>query len=676
MSTDIFISWSGEKSKKVANRLADFLEDVLGVKAYTSDKEMKPAQNWRDELERRLSEAKFCIMCLSIENIDAPWMMWESGAIWQARKHAEADSSDRNERVCPFLIDFPPGELPSLAGPLGGVNVVRYGEDEVRKLVFQLHHILNPAAAADGVTRRFQVGWPGCKQDIDGILKEYAASLQPFEKFAQLREISLERIKRTRESPIMNRLLSETLDAFGQYIRGAIAPNGGGSTDLYLPFSLYPTHHLSLISGRSRNSVVHAVALLDEEEHFWSEDIGGKILKETSNASKRVFVVKDDVHLRANVKTIAQHASRYSVFVLSLRKFRDWYSDFCHDFSLCWIDGKPILARYENLGSATSIRFTENADEIKEYSEAFERILSLATAAPSAFDARSSQAIDAFVGRVFDQQGSEFGPVEMSRYIEIDEYDKFERQHPYYQKMMDRMVEIHLAHHRDATERLRLLEFGAGTGIFTEKLVRLKNAYVTAVELDANCFKVLRFKVERFMSTNPDQIEESTRILPVLGNSCSYDPKGKFHSIFSSFSDHHIAVQDRYAYFENVKQNLLPGGLFIVGDEFLPPHENTKASYDAALMAYHNHIIEEAKAAGHHEVAKLERAALESGLARLGDFKVSRAEYEATLTKSGFAFEVEAIGPKGTDAVGGVFVYKIWVSPDKPANKSKRKAPA
>jgi hypothetical protein len=59
--------------------------------------------------------------------------------------------------------------------------------------------------------------------------------------------------------------------------------------------------------------------------------------------------------------------------------------------------------------------------------------------------------------------------------------------------------------------------------------------------------------------------------------------------------------------------------------------------------------LEEARA--HRELIQLETAALRSGLAKQGDFKMSRSQYEKILQGQGFQFRSKKIGPLDDDSV-------------------------
>jgi SAM-dependent methyltransferase len=216
--------------------------------------------------------------------------------------------------------------------------------------------------------------------------------------------------------------------------------------------------------------------------------------------------------------------------------------------------------------------------------------------------------------------------------------------------------------------RCRVLELGAGTGIFTRRLVERPDIECTAVEIDTVCFSRLTYNLRHHDSVDLRMTDSRTFGLDGASERFTY--------IFSSFSDHHIRPKDRGQYYRAIKHNLVPGGKLIVGDEFLPEYDTSEpAARGAALKAYHGHIIEEALrraeelsahgneklAMEHRELAKLEQAALKSGLEGIGDFKVSRREYEKTLQDHGFSFTAKKIGPLDKDGLGGVYVYVAWL---------------
>ncbi|NDJ19132.1 class I SAM-dependent methyltransferase [Myxacorys almedinensis] len=241
---------------------------------------------------------------------------------------------------------------------------------------------------------------------------------------------------------------------------------------------------------------------------------------------------------------------------------------------------------------------------------------------------------------------------EMSRYIEINTYDEYEEDHAYYKEMMAKMLDSIASHRQKQNEesrRCRILELGAGTGIFTKRLATLPNVEIVAIEIDQVCLQRLE---KRF--------HQCDFVTVVHADSCSFVQPNAFDYICSSFSDHHIERSQKANYLEQVKQNLKPGGLFVVGDEFLRTYDpRDRGAWQRALKDYHHHIIAIAHQHGHAELAALESQALWSGLHELGDFKVSNQAYETLLARADLKFSVDKIGPAPSLDIGGVYVYQI-----------------
>ena len=70
---NIFISWSGERSRAVASALAEWIPDVIQyVTTWTSEHNIGAGARWGNELSKQLEASRFGIICLTPENIDRP----------------------------------------------------------------------------------------------------------------------------------------------------------------------------------------------------------------------------------------------------------------------------------------------------------------------------------------------------------------------------------------------------------------------------------------------------------------------------------------------------------------------------------------------------------------------------------------------------------------------------
>src|SRR5437016_4734535 len=78
----IFISWSGSRSKLLGNKLRTWLPLVLqNVHPYMSNDDIPTGARWLHSISSELESSDFGILCLTPENLRAPWINFEAGAL-------------------------------------------------------------------------------------------------------------------------------------------------------------------------------------------------------------------------------------------------------------------------------------------------------------------------------------------------------------------------------------------------------------------------------------------------------------------------------------------------------------------------------------------------------------------------------------------------------------------
>ena len=84
-SLDVFISWSGQRSKALALQLHDWLKAVVQrANPWMSERDIGAGQRWNEQISARLKDTHFGIICLTPENLNAPWLLFEAGAVAKA----------------------------------------------------------------------------------------------------------------------------------------------------------------------------------------------------------------------------------------------------------------------------------------------------------------------------------------------------------------------------------------------------------------------------------------------------------------------------------------------------------------------------------------------------------------------------------------------------------------
>jgi hypothetical protein len=78
----IFISWSGERSQRLAQALHGWLPLVLHyVKPWLSEADVSAGDRWAQAVATELETSNFGVICVTPENLGSPWVLFEAGAL-------------------------------------------------------------------------------------------------------------------------------------------------------------------------------------------------------------------------------------------------------------------------------------------------------------------------------------------------------------------------------------------------------------------------------------------------------------------------------------------------------------------------------------------------------------------------------------------------------------------
>jgi len=158
----IFISWSGEKSRLVAELLNSWIQCVLqAVDPWLSSKDIDRGSLWFSEITNQLSTTHNGIVCLTKSNMNNPWILFESGAL------AKGITSNR---VYTFLIDLEPNDIKD---PLAQFNHTRPTKEGVYHLIRTINVGLGDQLLKESIlTNVFETYWPQFEKEFKLILKE------------------------------------------------------------------------------------------------------------------------------------------------------------------------------------------------------------------------------------------------------------------------------------------------------------------------------------------------------------------------------------------------------------------------------------------------------------------------------------------------------------------------
>ena len=113
----VFISWSGERSKLLAVGLREWLRPILqSVEVWMSEADIDAGDRWGQEVARELSSCNFGIICVTPENLQASWLLFEAGALAKSLE---------GSKVIPLLFEL---ELRDISGPLAQFQAKKFDQ--------------------------------------------------------------------------------------------------------------------------------------------------------------------------------------------------------------------------------------------------------------------------------------------------------------------------------------------------------------------------------------------------------------------------------------------------------------------------------------------------------------------------------------------------------------------
>ena len=121
---------------------------IPSVPTWTSQKNPDVGQTWQDTLRRVLDTSDYGILCLTPENLNAPWLLFEAGAM---SKKIEA------ARVVPYLLKVKGADLEP---PLSLFQGVPADEDGTWRLLRSVASTLPDPPEEAGLRSAFDAHWP------------------------------------------------------------------------------------------------------------------------------------------------------------------------------------------------------------------------------------------------------------------------------------------------------------------------------------------------------------------------------------------------------------------------------------------------------------------------------------------------------------------------------------
>lgn len=185
----VFLSWSGDASHKVALILREWLPSVIqSIEPYVSSEDIDKGARWSTDIASELADSSYGILCVTKDNLHAPWLTFEAGAL--------SKTMDKSF-VSPFLFNIKRSEV---NGPILQFQSTIFQKDDIKKLLASLNKAGTEGPLSDEkLDKALDVWYPELEKNLNGLL----------EKLPKQEEAKVE-VKR--DEPLANSILEEILD--------------------------------------------------------------------------------------------------------------------------------------------------------------------------------------------------------------------------------------------------------------------------------------------------------------------------------------------------------------------------------------------------------------------------------------------------------------------------------
>ena len=157
----VFFSWSGERSKKVAEAFQDIFKEVFDpvIECFLSTRDIAPGARSIQILFDKLEKCNYGICFIDSENVTAPWIQFEAGAL---SKMVE------NSKVMILLLD---NNTECLQGtPLFAFQHKLFNREHIQSIFEEIIKLFDQESSKESFLKRFEKSWGSFSERSNKIL--------------------------------------------------------------------------------------------------------------------------------------------------------------------------------------------------------------------------------------------------------------------------------------------------------------------------------------------------------------------------------------------------------------------------------------------------------------------------------------------------------------------------
>ena len=155
----VFVSWSGKLSRAIAQTLKQWLPCMIqSLEIFFSPEDIEKGSNWDVQISSELSQCKYGIICLTNDNISAPWINFEAGAL----------AKELDSHISALMVNIKPSDI---KGPLARYQSTKLEKTDFFQLINNINALQEKPLDASVLQNIFDSLW-------DKMESEFARAVQ------------------------------------------------------------------------------------------------------------------------------------------------------------------------------------------------------------------------------------------------------------------------------------------------------------------------------------------------------------------------------------------------------------------------------------------------------------------------------------------------------------------
>ena len=295
---DVFISWSRSRSRRLALLLKTWIELVVPQTRPWCSRDLEPGARWALDLATKLGSAGFGILCMTPENLNAPWLHFEAGAI---------SGRVGGNKTCPLLFRVQATNLPAA---LGQFQAISFNREGMWRLAENLS-TLSGDKRKGSWERTFEKFWPDLEKDVNEVLDaaEVSPFIQGFETLKNCAEIMVDLAKHPLDSKRQSELVRDQVERVARNVYQEVTELGSGR--FYTNYWNCTVLTKSIATMKDR---LIGMTIWEQDCDWWRTEDAARFLQVNVNAIKnrgckisRIFVYSSKKVTRDLVQELDKH---------------------------------------------------------------------------------------------------------------------------------------------------------------------------------------------------------------------------------------------------------------------------------------------------------------------------------------------------------------------------------